>query len=89
MPGAIKTGSASELTSNGVYASKDSNASTLASGSAPGPSGLDASRLEYTFTNSPRAILAPDSPELWAQGHATDHIILARYDAAKGGWQAP
>ena len=54
-----------------------------------GPSDLDASKLQYNFTTSPRAIPAPGSPELWAQGEATDHMILARYDAAKGGWQAP
>ncbi|QKX63408.1 uncharacterized protein TRUGW13939_10578 [Talaromyces rugulosus] len=75
MPESIKTESAS----NGVHDNKHNNAS----------GSLDASRLEYTFTNSLRAIPAPNSPELWAQGEATDHMILARYDVAKGGWQAP
>lgn len=56
---------------------------------APCASSLDASRLEYSFTRLQRPIPAPDSPELWAQGEATDHMILARYDAAKGGWAAP
>ncbi|KXS94337.1 hypothetical protein AC578_4408 [Pseudocercospora eumusae] len=54
---------------------------------AGGP--LDASRLTYQFTKVPRAIPAPNSPELWAQSEATDHMILARYDVAKGGWLAP
>lgn len=52
-------------------------------------SSLDASKLEYTFTSSPRAIPLKDSPELWAQGEATDHMIMASYNATKGGWQTP
>ncbi|KXS95009.1 hypothetical protein AC579_9308 [Pseudocercospora musae] len=54
---------------------------------AGGP--LDASRLTYHFTKVPRAIPAPNSPELWAQSEATDHMILARYNVAQGGWLAP
>ena len=89
MVGLIKTESVSKLAPYAVHDSKRNNASKLANGSAPATSSLDASRLEYNFTDSPRAIPAPDSPELWAQGEATDHMILARYDATKGGWQAP
>ncbi|KAM3420962.1 hypothetical protein BST61_g4194 [Cercospora zeina] len=50
---------------------------------------LNASRLTYQLTQSPRAIPGPNSPELWAQGEATDHMILAHYDAGNGGWAAP
>ncbi|EME40072.1 hypothetical protein DOTSEDRAFT_178989 [Dothistroma septosporum NZE10] len=50
---------------------------------------LDASRLAYQLTSTPRVIPAPHSPELWAQGEATDHMIMARYNAIEGGWSAP
>lgn len=73
-----------ELVSNGSQDNQQNQ-----NGQAPGIAPLDASRLEYTYTTTQRAIPAPNSPELWAQGEATDHMILARYDAAKGGWQAP
>ncbi|KAH6642800.1 aminotransferase [Boeremia exigua] len=50
---------------------------------------LDAARLIHEPTRSPRPLPTPDSPELWAQGEATDHMILARYNLANGGWAAP
>ena len=59
------------------------------SGGTPGISNLDASQLRYNFTKDPRPIPPPDSAELWAQSEATDHMILARYNIAKGGWLAP
>lgn len=50
---------------------------------------LVAARLTHELTLSPRPIPALNSPELWAQGEATDHMILTRYNLANGGWATP
>ncbi|KAF2720811.1 branched-chain amino acid aminotransferase II [Polychaeton citri CBS 116435] len=49
---------------------------------------LDASRMTYTLTSSPRAVPAPDSAELRAQRTCTDHMVTARW-TAESGWEAP
>jgi len=85
-PAAVDT--ASSLTDAGIKAnnapangaSKATTSSSLAA--------LDASILTSTFTQTPRYVPAPNSAEVWAQNHCTDHMITCQW-YADGGWQAP
>lgn len=49
---------------------------------------LDASKMTYTLTSSPRTVPAPDSAETKAQKTCTDHMVSARW-TVENGWDAP
>jgi len=49
---------------------------------------LDASKLIITPTRSPKAVPAPNSPEVWSQNCTSDHMLTVRW-TAKSGWEAP
>lgn len=56
-----------------------------------GPDGLpdlDASRLQYIYTTSPRAVPAVGSPEQASMKVGTDHMIQAQWTSTTG-WAAP
>jgi len=54
----------------------------------PSTSPLDASKMTYTYTTSPRAVPEPNSAETKAQKTCTDHMVTARWTEA-AGWEAP
>jgi branched-chain amino acid aminotransferase len=49
---------------------------------------LDASKVECTYTTSPRAVPAVGSPEMASQKVCTDHMIRASW-TSEAGWSAP
>lgn len=49
---------------------------------------LDASKLQCTFTSSPRAVPAIGSAEMASQKVCSDHMIQAKWDV-ETGWSAP
>jgi branched-chain amino acid aminotransferase len=49
---------------------------------------LDASKVECTYTTSPRPVPAVGSPEMASQKVCTDHMIRASW-TAEAGWSAP
>ncbi|KAF2127344.1 branched-chain-amino-acid aminotransferas-like protein [Dothidotthia symphoricarpi CBS 119687] len=49
---------------------------------------LDASRVQCTYSDSPRAVPAVGSPEMASQKVCTDHMIQARW-TVESGWDAP
>ncbi|CAK4026759.1 Branched-chain-amino-acid aminotransferase, mitochondrial [Lecanosticta acicola] len=73
------TTSASKLTEAGIK-----HAFEPASSSAE----LDASKMTYTLTTTPRAVPAPDSAETKSQKTCTDHMVSARWTVERG-WEAP
>ncbi|KAI0102043.1 branched-chain-amino-acid aminotransferase [Nemania sp. FL0031] len=56
--------------------------------SQPNAQELDASKLTYTFTDSPRDIPAVGITEDNGNSICTDHMIIAKW-SAKSGWAAP
>ncbi|GAB7361497.1 hypothetical protein MBLNU230_g1553t1 [Neophaeotheca triangularis] len=76
--------SATSLTKAGI---KHEQPSTNGSGSSP-LAPLDASKINKTYTTSPRPVPEPDSAETRAQKTCTDHMITARWTAASG-WETP
>lgn len=49
---------------------------------------LDASRLRFTRASVLRPVPEPESPELWAQNVATDHMATCRWTVDEG-WEDP
>ena len=58
------------------------------SNDSPTITDLDASKLTSTRITSPKAVPAPDSPEVWSQSVATDHMLTCRWTES-AGWEAP
>ncbi|KAH9906665.1 branched-chain amino acid aminotransferase [Xylariomycetidae sp. FL2044] len=56
--------------------------------SQPNAHELDASKLSYTFTKTPREVPAPGVHNIDGESICTDHMITAEW-SAKSGWQAP
>lgn len=75
-----------DLTSSGI---KRTLADTVSSTESPSNlPDLDASRLTFNYTTSPRSPPAPGSAEAAEQSVCTDHMIIAMWDV-KTGWAAP
>ncbi|PNS14516.1 branched-chain amino acid aminotransferase [Sphaceloma murrayae] len=53
-----------------------------------GPSPLDASRLTYSLTTSPRPVPAADDPIIATSSVCTDHMLTCTWTATSG-WEAP
>ncbi|PSK45215.1 branched-chain amino acid aminotransferase [Elsinoe australis] len=63
--------------------------SALAPETAPaGPSPLDASRLTYNLTSSPRSVPAPDDPMVATSSICTDHMLTVSWTSSSG-WATP
>ncbi|KAF2840672.1 branched-chain-amino-acid aminotransferas-like protein [Patellaria atrata CBS 101060] len=81
-----------ELTNNGITSSlSTSTSSALPNGvegvSTPLPE-LDASLLRITFSQTPKLVPEPNSPEIMSMQCCTDHMITCQW-TLNGGWQAP
>ena len=49
---------------------------------------LDASKLTYAYTKTPRTVPVPNSAEVWGQGTPSDHMITCKW-TVKAGWETP
>lgn len=49
---------------------------------------LNASKIKFTRTTSPRPVPLPDSPEERSHSHCSDHMVTARW-TFEAGWETP
>ncbi|MCJ1475291.1 hypothetical protein MMC13_003953 [Lambiella insularis] len=88
-PSAILPETTNELVNAGVERTISKTFPSLhlkANGTSPPLAELDASKLTFTKNLSPKAVPAPNSPEVWSQ--SVDHMITCQWTSTTG-WQNP